>query len=487
MNDRLSPMSNYSPPQPINPEHVNRELERILRSQAFRNAPLLQRFLAYVIQKALEGRAEDIKEYSIATEVLNRSSDFDPKTSPLVRVEARRLRERLSQYYASEGAGDAIVFDIPRGGYVPTFVYQRELASLESLRLESPISSKEEIRPSDAEAKVVQKVSHAGRFSLIRRGALWRFGWLALGLFAMLGVVAFILFMSHPRVTSRPSEASLQSRHDLALKPDALVLMLWSNLLGNARTAYVFYHHHNVPMMSASKGLDEAKGGAPGTASPPASSGPAANRFNPPVVPEPLLSFDNTFTGVGEVQGVYALTRLLVRLGIPIEVHACQSLPKDAVATHTVILLGPDLERELRAFRPTQEDFVFDDFGPVKGPKRTRILNLHPLLGEQPFFETQQGPLEAETIVDWAILSVLPGIRQQRKTIVMAGLTHTGTEAVAEFCASGTGVVTLLNRLGAGENEKTLPTYYQVLLRVTIKQGTIIDIAYVAGRVIRSG
>jgi hypothetical protein len=204
-------------------------------------------------------------------------------------------------------------------------------------------------------------------------------------------------------------------------------------------------------------------------------------------VPDRLLSFDNTFAGVGEVQGVYALTRLLVRIGIPIEVHACQSLPTDAVSTHTVILLGPDLERELRAFRPTQEDFVFDDFGPVNGPKRTRILNLHPLPGEQPFFETQRGPLEAETIVDWAILSVLPGIRQQRKTVIMAGLTHTGTEAVAEFCASGTGVVSLLNRLGASENEKALPTYYQVLLRVTIKQGTIIDIACVTGRVIRSG
>jgi predicted NACHT family NTPase len=145
------------------------------------------------------------------------------------------------------------------------------------------------------------------------------------------------------------------------------------------------------------------------------------------------------------------------------------------------------LEKELRSFRPTQENFVFDDFAPGNGPKRTRILNLHPLAGEQQFYDTQRAPLSADTMVDWAVLSVLPGSRAQRKSVVMAGLTHTATEAVAEFCASGTGVVTLLNRLGAGENEKTLPTYYQVLLRVTIKQGTIIDIAYVAGRVIRIG
>lgn len=482
MNDHLSSMSDYSSSQQIDPNKVSRQLERILKSRAFRNAPLLQRFLAYITQKALEGRAEDIKEYSIATEVLNRSSDFDPKISPLVRVEARRLRERLTQYYSSEGAGDSIVFNIPRGGYVPAFESQRGLVSNVAEDLESDLPLKGRAIQSDAmgkRARVGQPV-RGQPFSLRQLGNRW----LALSLLSMLGITAFILFIVRPSVTSRPSATTRQPQPNEDLKPDTLVLRLWSNLLGNGRTAYVFYWDRDLPNGPASKTGRDPEGGEANKSSPRLPQGSAAKSVNPPLLSEGLLSFDKALVGAGEVQGVYALTRLLVRLGIPIEVHGCQALPKDFVSQRTVILLGPDLEKELRAFRPTLENYIFDDSGPAKGPQRTRILNLNPLAGEQQFFETQPDPLSTDIIHDWAILSVLPGIKEQRKTVVMAGLTRTGTQAVAEFCASGTGAVILLSHLGVGENEKTLPTFYQVLLRVTIKQGSIIDIAYVTGRLI---
>lgn len=97
------------------------ELERLLASDAFRNAPQLAAFLTYVVERKLAGRAGDLKGYTIAVEALGRPADFDPQSDPIVRVEAGRLRRAMAMYYAEEGAGNPIRIMIPVGAYVPTF------------------------------------------------------------------------------------------------------------------------------------------------------------------------------------------------------------------------------------------------------------------------------------------------------------------------------------------------------------------------------
>jgi hypothetical protein len=482
MNEHASQTSYHSPPRQLDPNEVHRELERILKSRAFRNAPLLQRFLTYVTQKALEGRGEDIKEYLIATEVLNRSSDFDPKISPLVRVEARRLRERLTQYYSNEGAADAIVFNIPRGGYVPTFEWQHGHTAGVPTILESEFPLKDgAIQPSAQHKKV-----GIGQLTRDKIHSLQRFGnrRVALTLLSLVSIAAFILLVARLSVTIRPSSITKQTQPNMELRPDTLLLKVWSNLMGNGRTAYVFYYDRDLRAGSSDTSAQTIKEGTTNPGAPQFPAGSVGKYANQVFSTKGLLSLDNALVGAGELQGVYALTRLLVRLGIPIEVHGCQALPKDVISQRTVFLLGPELEKELRSFRPAPVNFIFDGSTAPKGMPSKRILNLQPRAGEQPSYETQSDPRFPDIIHDWAILSVLPGVKEQRKTVVMAGLTHMGTQGVAELCASGTGAVTLLDHLGSGESLKELPNYYQVLLRVTIKQGTISDIAYVAGRIL---
>ena len=77
--------------------------------------------MRYVVERKLEGRAGEIKESVIALEVLGRNSSFDSKTDPIVRVEAGRLRDRLSYYYEAEGEEDAVLISLPKGRYVPEF------------------------------------------------------------------------------------------------------------------------------------------------------------------------------------------------------------------------------------------------------------------------------------------------------------------------------------------------------------------------------
>src|SRR6266576_2200058 len=104
------------------PEQVREQLDRILRSGSFRNAPALQRLLQYVTSKSAEGRLTHLKEYTIGIDVFGRGNSYDPKIDPVVRVEMHRIRQKLKEYYQNEGVGDPIFVEIPTGHYVPSIV-----------------------------------------------------------------------------------------------------------------------------------------------------------------------------------------------------------------------------------------------------------------------------------------------------------------------------------------------------------------------------
>jgi hypothetical protein len=96
---------------------VRAELERILGGRCFEQAARSSKFLRFVVEQTLAGQGERLKGYTIAIEVFGRPPDFDAQSDPLVRVEAGRLRRRLSQYYAEEGRADPVRIDLPRGSY----------------------------------------------------------------------------------------------------------------------------------------------------------------------------------------------------------------------------------------------------------------------------------------------------------------------------------------------------------------------------------
>jgi TolB-like protein len=115
------------PPQPTSTE-VTAELAKILGSRCFEQAGRSSEFLRYVVEQTLAGAADRLKGYAIAVEVFKRPPDFDAQSDPLVRVEAGRLRRRLTEYYAAEGSDDAVRIELPRGGYAPEFARVKALA-----------------------------------------------------------------------------------------------------------------------------------------------------------------------------------------------------------------------------------------------------------------------------------------------------------------------------------------------------------------------
>jgi TolB-like protein len=105
---------------PIDPVEVRREIAKILATADFVSNPRLSAFLRHVVEKTIEGRAEEIKEPTIAIEVFGRQPSFDPRIDSIVRTEARRLREKLGYYYLNAGREDRIVIEVPKGTYVPS-------------------------------------------------------------------------------------------------------------------------------------------------------------------------------------------------------------------------------------------------------------------------------------------------------------------------------------------------------------------------------
>lgn len=103
---------------------IRRQLDRVLQSTGFRKCAQLSRFLRFTVDQALAGPNGASKETLIAIEIFGRRPDYDPSCDPVVRVEARRLRAKLAQYYAQEGCRDSIRIDLPKGGYLPTFEFR---------------------------------------------------------------------------------------------------------------------------------------------------------------------------------------------------------------------------------------------------------------------------------------------------------------------------------------------------------------------------
>jgi len=102
-------------------EEINEQANRILNFPLLRNSPVLSRFLEFIISETLHNRELQIKEYSIAIHVLDRSRDFNPNGDAIVRIHAGRLRRALNEYYLIQGINDPIIINIPKGCYVPQF------------------------------------------------------------------------------------------------------------------------------------------------------------------------------------------------------------------------------------------------------------------------------------------------------------------------------------------------------------------------------
>jgi TolB-like protein/Tfp pilus assembly protein PilF len=118
-----------SPEQRTDSEALRHELSCVLQSPVFEKAQRSQRFLRYLVEAALADPPVAVKEYTVAIDVFDRGTHYDPAVDATVRVEASRLRSRLREYYAEEGRDHSWQIDVPKGGYSVAFTPKLATAS----------------------------------------------------------------------------------------------------------------------------------------------------------------------------------------------------------------------------------------------------------------------------------------------------------------------------------------------------------------------
>src|ERR1051325_10145120 len=102
-------------------EATQAQIQRILQSKAFRTSEIHRNLLSYLAEKSVSGTADGLKEYTVGLDVFGKPDSYDPRQESTVRMHVARLRQKLSEYYRTEGAEDSIMVDLPKGAFKLTF------------------------------------------------------------------------------------------------------------------------------------------------------------------------------------------------------------------------------------------------------------------------------------------------------------------------------------------------------------------------------
>jgi hypothetical protein len=116
------PLPPEETPSEVQQRKLRAHLASLLQTSAFRNSPRCQEFLSHIVDLALAGRRDQLKERLIGIQLFGREASYDTAEDPIVRVKANEVRKRLAQAYDEMGPANGIRIVLPPGTYVPQFL-----------------------------------------------------------------------------------------------------------------------------------------------------------------------------------------------------------------------------------------------------------------------------------------------------------------------------------------------------------------------------
>lgn len=367
----------------------------------------LRHLLLYLADHAVLYPGQPAKEKEIALGVFSRPADFDPRTDSVVRVHAGRLRSKLAEYYMGEGTLDQVVLEIPKGAYLLVSHYR-----------ESSVQER-----AVAPAQMDAPPAPPGKSSVF-----------SAKLAACIGVLVAVAAVSY--YIGRPWAAPLPAPEGKALQ------VFWKGFFAPADAPLIIFGNPRF-VGSDFEGMRYFRDSD-----------------------DPRSAVIDTFTSVGELAGVFEITRLLSSLGQSPILRRAQLLTwDDAVDRNLVIVGSPTSIRALRE-QPFLQEFRFKDRTTEPRPGAGAIVNNHPRPGEEPIYF---GPDTRPYAFDYAVVARLPGLRASRWTLVLAGITSYGTQAAAEMVCRDRLVEQLLAKLGTAGG--TPPKFFESLIRVKVSGG----------------
>lgn len=401
-------------------EEFFQQIEHITKSHSLRGSESLCKLLQYLAKQALDHPEAPLKEYQIATEVYGRSADFDPQSDSTIRVQAGRLRMKLAEYYASEGAHDPIVVKIPKGSYHLIFE-PRQFASQPHLVASGPdviASTPVEVVPARWKAAVISLLACLLVALVLLGGLLWN---------RRQGDVAAASIQA-----AQPASGPLAEfwRPFTSVAEEPWVIFSNAAFVGRPETGMRYYNSR-----------EDAK-----------------------------ASVYDHYTGVGEVLAVHALDDAFSSLGRKLRVKRGSLFSLDDANNTNLIFVGSPSENLSLHDIPGTQEFVFQRVpsGARKGD--LSIVSRHPNPGGPANYLAS--PSGVELTEDYAVIGLVPGVTPNRFVMILAGTTTFGTQGAVEFVSRTDSVEKLLRQMpDSGSAGKP----FEALVRVKIARGVPLE------------
>jgi hypothetical protein len=444
------------------PEEKLEQLEKILHSRVLHGSESLVALLRYLVRGEVCDPSVHIKESTIASEVFGCGSDFDSRTNSVVRVQTKRLRTKLQEYYETEGMSDRVFIDLPKGHYKVTFSY---------------IPDKDETTftreaQADAGPQASQPSQEAASQAPARAGGMWRY--ILIAAVTMLAVAVAVLALSNINLRRQTQEA---------VSPDkeADYGFVWSPFLkSNSPTLTVL---SNPPVYRFLNNSDPAAVSRDSLQISAEQTQVLAEVLKNKLVmkqsraPRLVLSTAN-YTGIGEAIGLYHLTSLFKTAGKDLALKQSRTVSAEDLKNHNVILLGSAWVNDWVEKLPVKESFVYS--------VNASIENKDPLPGEEREYRPRYNEHTGEVEEDYALITVKPGLTGEHRLMILAGILSEGTQAAAEYVTRKEYLGVLNQRLQNMPGEDGPPKYYQVLLKVNVDNGIPTTVSILAIHALRA-
>jgi hypothetical protein len=410
----------------IGREQCFQQIERLTKSHSLHGSESLCRLLRYLAEHSLDHPGIALKEYQIATEVLGRPTGFDPQSDSTVRVQAGRLRVKLSEYYAHEGIDDPIFVEIPKGSYALTFQGRSPRAGAQTA---GPLA----IESKPQEIETVPSVQP------------WRMAVVVLSMLLAAAVLTSAILLQRTRTqgaVSQPAPLAYQ--------------LFWNRFVNSPQQPWVIFSNGSFV-------------GRPET---------GMRYFNPASDTRAFIL--DHYTGVGEVLAIHQLDHLFYLFNRQLRVKRGALFSLDDAKNNDLIFVGSPSENLTLADVSSMREFVFKrlNSGPRKGD--LAVLNVHPEPGEPALFLAT--PANQPTTEDYAVVSLLPGLDPSRSILILAGNSTFGTQAAVEYVCREDSIKELLRRLKVSKDSDLKP--FEALLHVKIAHGVpvVTDLVSVRNR-----
>src|SRR5215467_10837295 len=395
-------------------EQCFQQIERLSKSHSLHSSESLCKLLRYLAEHALDHPGIALKEYQIATEVLGRPAGFDPQSDSTVRVQAGRLRVKLAEHYAQEGATDPIAVEIPKGSYTLTFHMRRASPEIQV-------------------ATVPASESKAAGLEFVPSNRGWATAVVVLSVLLAASLVTCAVLLSQRTRTQATTAQPVPAAYQL----------FWSRFATSPQQPWVIFSNGSFV-------------GRPET---------GMRYFNPASDARAFIL--DHYTGVGEVLAIHQLDHVFNLLNRPLRVKRGALFSLDDAKNNDLIFVGSPSENLTLLDIPGTREFVFQRLysGPRKGDLAVR--NTHPLPGEPSLFLAT--PANQPTTEDYAVVSLLPGLDPSRSILILAGNSTFGTQAAVEYVCREDSIKDLLDRLKVSKPGDLAP--FEALLHVKIVHG----------------